>query len=771
MIQSLIEAALRALIMALAVWAGLRVFRVSNVLAQKAAWGLVLLCAVVVPLVMHWRVLPESMAIKVPAIPRRQEFKTPPVQDATLSPAEALPAPLQTALESPRATKPRAAVRKSSSAFAGHQANGPDLARPLQSRSVMARPAVEQSAAPASINASSASSPAIQLQPAAESFSSRMQGWVALGLQIAGRLAVVLYLVVCVALLIRMAHGVNLAMTLWQKAEVFVPYPQDDPGYGLRMRFSRAVSSPVTIGSGVLLPYECLEWDAQKLRIVLAHERAHIRQGDFYLQLLAGLYSAVFWFSPLGWWLKRKLSDLGEVISDRAGLDEASSCASYAQILLEFAAMPRPTQIDMTRIGVAMARSRNLSQRIERLLDESSFRNAFANSRWRVLVAVLLVPVALIGATSLIRVEAAGPAQEVVPPSPAPGPAAAPNPATAPSPASAPDSAPAPAAQPAPPQQSADQAPPLPAPQAPSDELPSAAMAPTAPAMPPMPTPDAIPATRIVLDMPPMPPSYYGEIHDSADDAARALAYARAASKYAQDAAAVSAYKSRAYGSYDGRGYSYSYSSRNGDTLAIVTGDGNVSGSGEFGKHFSEVRKQVHGDFLYYEHQGHAYVIDDPALVAKAKALYAPIDELGRQQEALGKKQEELGRQQEELGKKQEQASVPTPDISKEMAELNEAVAKLDAKKGSTVSQDELADIEGKLGDIQGRLGELQGKMGEQMGRLGEMQGKLGEEQGKLGEEQGRLGEQQGKLAEEADRKLKLMFEEGIHSGKARPVE
>ena len=50
-------------------------------------------------------------------------------------------------------------------------------------------------------------------------------------------------------------------------------------------------------------------------------KRSHVRQRDFYLQLLAGLYAALFWFSPLGWWLKRKLSDLGEAISDRAGLE------------------------------------------------------------------------------------------------------------------------------------------------------------------------------------------------------------------------------------------------------------------------------------------------------------------------------------------------------------------------------------------------------------------------------------------------------------------
>jgi len=697
---------------------------------------------VAVPLVMRWQVLPASMAIKLPAMRPRQEQKSPPIQDAMLSP-------------SPQ-TEPALGVFRPAPAISVHKANARRTARylrALRALPVGTRPAVERSVPSVPLLASSVNASSIQLQAATESFSGRMRDWAAVGLKIAGKLAVVLYLAVCVVLLIRMAYGLNLAMTLWQAAEVFVPYPQDDPGYGLRMRFSRAVSSPVTIGSGVLLPYECLEWDAQKLRIVLAHERAHIRQGDFYLQLLAGLYTAVFWFSPLGWWLTRKLSDLGEVISDRAGLDEASSSASYAQVLLEFAALPRPTAI-----GVAMARSTNLSQRIERLLNETSFRQAFAGGR-RVLLAVLLVPVSLFAATSLIRVEAAGQAQEVQPPPPAPGPAAAPSPASAPSPANAPDSAPAAADAPVPPQQSDDQvAPPAPAPPMPG------ALAP--------PSPDALPAPHVVPDMPPMPPSYYPRvIRDSTDAAARALAYARASAKYAQDAAAASAYRSHADSSSNGHGYSYSYSNRDGDTVAIVTGNGNVSGSGEFGKHFSEVRKQVHGDFLYYEHGGHAYVIDDPALVAKAKALYAPIDELGRQQEALGKKQEELGRQQEELGRKQEQASVPAPDISREMAELNAAVAKLNAKKGGTVTQDDLADIEGKIGDIQGRLGELQGKMGDRMGQLGDMQGKLGEEQGKLGEEQGRIGEQQGKLAEEADRKLKLMFQENLHDGKAKPVE
>ena len=87
----------------------------------------------------------------------------------------------------------------------------------------------------------------------------------------------------------------------------------------IQVRWSKRIGSPVNIGSGILLPADYAEWDEEKLRVVVAHERSHIAQRDFYLQMIAGLYASLTWFSPLGWWLKRKLSELGEAISDRAG--------------------------------------------------------------------------------------------------------------------------------------------------------------------------------------------------------------------------------------------------------------------------------------------------------------------------------------------------------------------------------------------------------------------------------------------------------------------
>src|SRR5206468_3702095 len=70
----LLEAALRSVLLALAVWAGLRMFGVKNVLAQKAAWGLVLVSALGMPLLLpyaaHWSVLPANVRVVIPDDPQ-----------------------------------------------------------------------------------------------------------------------------------------------------------------------------------------------------------------------------------------------------------------------------------------------------------------------------------------------------------------------------------------------------------------------------------------------------------------------------------------------------------------------------------------------------------------------------------------------------------------------------------------------------------------------------------------------------------------------------
>jgi hypothetical protein len=680
---SIVEAAIRMLVVALFVGGGLRLLRVRNVLAQKAAWGLVLAAAIAMPALMRLNFLPILAPIHLP-----KQFL-----NRVQLPAMVVPvASSQVNLESQPPTS-SVVLAESRNAISGPYS----------------APRISQSEFTSAASAQNFQAvPNLSLQ---DYFFKEIRSLEAAstGLKIEAA-ALALYLVVAAALLLRVIAGGVACMRLWRGGRPILLSPGS--GFSLRLRESGAVSSPVTLGSGVLLPEEWVEWDQEKLRIVLAHEDSHVRQGDFYLQMLAGVHTALFWFSPLGWWLKRKLSDLGEAISDRAGLEMAVSPVSYAQILLEFAASPRPTLI-----GVAMARNANVSQRIERFLNESSFRQAFAGGRRRIYAAVVLVAAALFAGTTLLRVEA----QSEPPTSPAP--TAVPNPALAPTT--------------------------VPEPPAASSIEPAAAPeAPSRPALSDMARPAA-----------PPPPA--------------------GVSVGAEENVSVGAGESQSdhssYSSGSGGGYSYSYSS-NGESWALVTdGSQRITFNGDWHNstrdEVEKARKLSNGKFLWFTHDGKSYFVDDAATIGQIQQMYKPIEELGEKQEALGRQQEELGRQQEALGRKQEEASIPTPDISKEMARLNEAVAKLDAKKGSTVNQEQLADIEGKLGEIQGRLGELQGEVGTKQGELGAQQGELGAKQGELGAQQGRLGEEQGRLSQEADRKVKSIISESLRDGKAKPVQ
>jgi BlaR1 peptidase M56/Putative adhesin len=413
MIPVLIEAALRSLLVGLVVAVGLRVFRIHNVVAQKAAWGLVLTAALAMPWLLptvgRWRILPESASIVIPAHPMTllQELQA---RILAKNPSGRMPQPNVWAVPQDKSTQ-------------GQESEGsaPETAS--------TRPAKE--IPPASSHRQKAKVPTAPMADFAghheDTQASPQPGRVAVSPSV---VAWSLYLVAAAVLFLRLVLGLGATLRLWFTATPIPPNTMACGSFSPPIRASPRVSSPLTIGSAILLPADYETWDQEKLRIVLAHESSHIRQGDFYLQVLAGLYASLVWFSPLGWWLKKELADLAEAISDRAGIEQAESRTSYAQILLEFAAAPRSAAV-----GVPMARPGSLSRRIERLLDDHAFRRAFAGSR-RVVAAVVLVPIACFAATAMVRVQAASTPQSaptvLVAPSarfPAPVAAAAPRPA------------------------------------------------------------------------------------------------------------------------------------------------------------------------------------------------------------------------------------------------------------------------------------------------------------------------------------------------------
>jgi GWxTD domain-containing protein len=97
---------------------------------------------------------------------------------------------------------------------------------------------------------------------------------------------------------------------------------------------------PFTVGlfrPRVLLPLEAQNWEPAKLEAVLAHEQEHVRRRDPLVEWLAMLNRCVYWFHPLSWWLRRRLTALAEQACDEAVLARGCEPAPYAELLLELA--------------------------------------------------------------------------------------------------------------------------------------------------------------------------------------------------------------------------------------------------------------------------------------------------------------------------------------------------------------------------------------------------------------------------------------------------
>jgi hypothetical protein len=200
--------------------------------------------------------------------------------------------------------------------------------------------------------------------------------------------ATAVYAIVAGMLLLRLALGLALTWRLVRAARPLrVPW-----GANWRVRVSDAIGGPVTFGSTILLPPQCIDWDFRKRQAVLAHEGAHVANRDFHVLLLASLNRAVFWFSPFAWW---QLAELAELISDASALEIVEDRLSYAEILLDLV-----QRVRRAPAGLQMARACTVRARVEHILAATP-ASAKLSWRKRIGTAAALLPVVVISAGSI----------------------------------------------------------------------------------------------------------------------------------------------------------------------------------------------------------------------------------------------------------------------------------------------------------------------------------------------------------------------------------
>ena len=167
-----------------------------------------------------------------------------------------------------------------------------------------------------------------------------------------------LYLSVSLVLVLRLATGVG---RMWWIKSKAVPI-REPWARALDVRTTSEISSPATFGTTILLPTCHASWPDAKRKIILDHEGAHARHRDSQVQWLAALHAALFWFSPLPWWLRRRLAQLAEYTSDDDVLRRNTHKADYATVLLE-EAQARSSHSFLP--GIA---KESIEQRVDRIL-------------------------------------------------------------------------------------------------------------------------------------------------------------------------------------------------------------------------------------------------------------------------------------------------------------------------------------------------------------------------------------------------------------------
>lgn len=298
------------------------------------------------------------------------------------------------------------------------------MSRPVALSRVEYRPVVRHDTI-ASISTERASSAPKSTAEDADSqvFASRNLDW-------RGMVAL-LYCATTLFLLIRIGLGFAFAFRLIRSSaaiadsEISPRLMEHAHGYNVRsvprILQSGRISVPLTMGAlrpVILLPEGWREWGAAKLDAVLAHEVSHIVRHDALTQMLSLLHRAIFWFSPLAWWLHRHLENLAEQASDEAALSSGADRHEYARTLLGFFASVQAAPGRIRWQGVAMAKIGQSEERIENILAWRGAVTMTLKKSVAIGIVALAIPILYIAASARPVNQKApqSSAQTVVPP-------------------------------------------------------------------------------------------------------------------------------------------------------------------------------------------------------------------------------------------------------------------------------------------------------------------------------------------------------------------
>ena len=181
----------------------------------------------------------------------------------------------------------------------------------------------------------------------------------------------------------------------------------------VRLLRSGRISVPVLWGffnPVLLLPADVVTWPAERLRVVLMHELAHLKRFDGISLIATRVAVSIFWYHPLAWSLERAGRSECERACDDLVLAGGTKPSEYADHLLAIA-KSMPTFDPFRSVTLAMSRKSQLEGRLLSILQPHVARRVLSG---RGVAVSCALAIAVIIPVSALRLTAEQPKAEDV---------------------------------------------------------------------------------------------------------------------------------------------------------------------------------------------------------------------------------------------------------------------------------------------------------------------------------------------------------------------
>ena len=157
----------------------------------------------------------------------------------------------------------------------------------------------------------------------------------------------------------------------------------------------------------VMLPIDAASWDLDRIRVVLAHELAHVRRHDWIIQIGSELVRIANWFNPLVWLAAARLRLESERACDDAVVNLGVSGREYAEHLLDLARQfGRARHMSFPAVAI-VPRPSNLERRVTAMLNAGLSRHPLSRGGRLATLAALLavaIPIALFAQNTFVTI-------------------------------------------------------------------------------------------------------------------------------------------------------------------------------------------------------------------------------------------------------------------------------------------------------------------------------------------------------------------------------